>query len=111
MVFSCKERSTYTGKEVTSSWCPRGIVLSGVTNITIEGIVDYEDINWCKMVIASGDFRSEIYFTQDGLRQRWVQYKGGVIRSETQIRKTKALMRIYDEKGNLIEEVRSKEAF
>lgn len=63
------------------------------------------------MVIASGDFRSEIYFTQDGLRQRWVQYKGGVIRSETQIRKTKALMRIYDEKGNLIEEVRSKEAF
>lgn len=71
----------------------------------------YEDLNWCKLVIINGDVRSEIYFTQDGLRQRWVQYKGGVLRSETELRKTKAIMRIYDEKGNLIEEVRSKERF
>jgi hypothetical protein len=37
--------------------------------------------------------------------------KGGVLRSETELRKTKAIMRIYDEKGNLVEEVRSKETF
>ncbi|BAI69690.1 MAG: hypothetical protein KNN13_04265 [Hydrogenobacter thermophilus] len=108
-LFSCTGKGTY--KEATNSWCPKGVSFSGITSITVEGIVDYEELNWCKVVITSGDMRSEIYFTQDGSRQRWVQYKGGTIRSETQIRKTKAIMRIYDERGNLIEEVRSKEAF
>ncbi|SNZ12226.1 hypothetical protein [Hydrogenobacter hydrogenophilus] len=109
-LFSCTEKKVSVPK-TADSWCPTGATINGITSISVEGIVDYEDINWCKLVITSGDVRSEIYFTQDGLRQRWVQYKGGVLRSETELRKTKAIMRIYDEKGNLVEEVRSKERF
>jgi hypothetical protein len=109
-LFSCTEKHPSVSK-TSNSWCPMGVAISGITNISVEGIVDYEDLNWCKLVITSGDVRSEIYFTQDGLRQRWLQYKGGVLRSETELRKTKAIMRIYDEKGNLVEEVRSRETF
>ncbi len=88
-----------------------GVNISGITSISVEGIVDYENLNWCKMVITSGDVKSEIYFTQDGLRQRWLQYESGVLRSEVELRRTKVVMRIYDEKGKLVEEIKSKEAF
>ncbi|MGC8852972.1 MAG: hypothetical protein ACP5P0_05145 [Hydrogenobacter sp.] len=88
-----------------------GVNISGITSISVEGIVDYENLNWCKMVITSGDVKSEIYFAQDGLRQRWLQYKSGVLRSEVELRRTKAVMRIYDEKGKLVEEIKSKETF
>lgn len=107
---SCEERASYQAKE-GGSWCPKGATLRGSTTITVEGIVDYEDMNWCKLVLSSEGFRSEIYFTQDGLRQRWMQYKNGMLRSDMEVRKTKAVMRLYDEKGNLVEEVKSKEAF
>ncbi|MFN3813772.1 MAG: hypothetical protein ACK4SM_04025 [Aquificaceae bacterium] len=107
---SCEERTNYKIEE-SGSWCPKGASISGATTITVEGIVDYEDMNWCKVVLNSDGFKSEIYFTQDGLRQRWIQYKNGMLRSDMEVRKAKAVMRLYDEKGNLVEEVKSKEAF
>ncbi len=90
------------------SWCPQGIS-SGP--MRIEGIVDYENINWCKVVIELPDAKTEIYYTQDGIRQRVVQYSKGVRRNEVEIRKSKTVVRIYDEKGNLVEEVKGKEFF
>ncbi len=47
----------------------------------------------------------------DTLRQRVIQYVKGVKRTETEIRKSKAVMRIYDDQGNLVEEIRSRESF
>lgn len=77
----------------------------------MEGIVDYENINWCKMVITTSNSTYEILYTQDGTRELISQYKGGKKRTEVRVGQTKAILRIYDTNGNLVEEVSIKERF
>ncbi len=108
MLFSCTSQKAEKPAPV-QDWCPQGLQVGAYAKI--EGIVDYEDINWCKMVIKGPQATTEVYYTQDGTRQRVVQYADNVRRSEVEIRRTKAIMRIYDKDGNLVEELQSREHF
>lgn len=107
-LFSCKSNQIAV-PSAPADWCPQGLQVGSYARI--EGIVDYEGINWCKMVVKRQEATLEVYYTQDGLRQRVIQYVKGVRRTETEIRKSKAVMRIYDDQGNLVEEIRSRESF
>lgn len=93
----------------TIDWCPKGLKLNGYAYV--EGIVDYENINWCKMVITTPSSAYEILYTQDGTRELISQYKGGKKRTEVRIGQTKANLKLYDMEGNLVEEVSTKERF
>ncbi len=108
VLFSCTSQKVEKPLPA-QDWCPQGLQVGAYARI--EGIVDYEDINWCKMVVRGQDATLEVYYTQDGMRQRVVQYAGGVKRTEVEIRKSKAVMRIYDSKGALVEEIKGREEF
>lgn len=73
--------------------------------------MNYENINWCKMVITTSNSTYEILYTQDGTRELISQYKGGKKRTEVRVGQTKAILRLYDTNGNLVEEVSTKERF
>ena len=93
----------------TTNWCPKGLKLNGYAYV--EGIVDYENINWCKMVITTSNSTYEILYTQDGTRELISQYKEGKKRTEVRIGHTKSTLKLYDTNGNLVEEVSTKERF
>lgn len=106
-LISCQEKKEFL--PANTDWCPQGLQVGAYAKI--EGIVDYENINWCKMIIKAPDATLEVYYTQDGTRQRVVQYAGNIRRTEVEIRRTKAVMRIYDKQGKLAEELQSREYF
>ncbi len=94
-------------------WCPKDKVIVDNPNIKvkIEGIVDYKDMNFCEVIIKQKDTVSQILYTEDGKYYRWIQFKDGKKRTELDIEDEKAILRMYDKSGNIVEELRSKEAF
>lgn len=88
-------------------WCPKGKSING--SVHVEGIVDYEGVNWCKFVINRPKARTEIYYTLNGEGQRVVEYINGKKAAVIEIFKGKARMSIYDKDGNVVEEVKARE--
>ncbi|WP_457601288.1 hypothetical protein [Hydrogenivirga sp.] len=89
-------------------WCPRGERING--SVYVEGIVDYEGVNWCKFVINRPGAKTEIYYTLDGEGQRVVEYIKGKKAAAIEIFEGKAKMKIYDKDGNVIEELKARES-
>ncbi len=88
-------------------WCPIGKSING--SVHVEGIVDYEGVNWCKFVINRPKARTEIYYTMDGEGQRVVEYINGKKAAVIEIFEGKAKLKIYDKDGNVVEEVKARE--
>ena len=96
-------------KSGIEDWCPRGKKVNGT--IEIEGIVDYEDINWCKVVINLPSSKLELYYTADGKLVRVIEYKRNKKRAELDFKEKNIDLRIFDREGNLFEEFKSRETF
>lgn len=49
-------------------WCPHDkvVVENPSVKIKIEGIIDYEDLNYCEIKIKQKEFTSRIFYTEDG---------------------------------------------
>ena len=94
-------------------WCPPDKVVVDDPNvkIKIEGIIDYEDINYCEITIKQKKFTSQIFYTEDGKYYRWIQYENGKKRTELDIKGGRAVLKIFDKEGNVVEELKSKEEF
>ncbi len=94
-------------------WCPKDKVIVDNPNIIvkIEGIIDYEDINFCKVIIKQKDIMSQILYTEDGKYYKWIQFEDDKKRTELDIKGKKAVLKMYDKNGDIIEELKSKEAF
>ncbi len=94
-------------------WCPKDKIVVDDPNIKvkIEGIIDYEDTNFCKITIKQKEITSQILYTEDGTYYKWIQFENGKKRTELDIKGKKAVLKMYDEDGNVIEELKSKEYF
>jgi len=90
-------------------WCPKGKSLG--KDIYVEGIVDYEGKNWCKIVVRTPYSTTEIYYTPDGSGEKVVNYKLGKKRAEIEVVDKKLFLRLFDRKGSVIEEIKAKEEF
>ncbi|WP_461831359.1 hypothetical protein [Aquifex sp.] len=94
-------------------WCPKGkeVIVSPSVKMTVEGIVDYEDENFCRILINQGTVKTILMFTEKGDYYRIIQYEYGKKRTELDIKGRKAVLKIFDQKGEVVEELRSREAF
>ncbi|RUM30580.1 MAG: hypothetical protein DSY32_02055 [Aquifex sp.] len=90
-------------------WCPKGKSLG--KDIYVEGIVDYEGKNWCKIVVRTPYSTTEIYYTPDGSGEKVVNYKEGKKRAEIEIIDKKVFLRLFDRRGSVVEEIKSREQF
>ncbi len=90
-------------------WCPAGKKLN--STVYVEGIVDYEDINWCKVVITLPASKLELYYTRDGKLVRVMEFKGNKKRAEVDFKNKNIDVRVFDPKGEVFEEFKSKETF
>lgn len=90
-------------------WCPIGKKLN--STVYVEGIVDYEGVNWCKVVITLPASKLELYYTRDGKLVRIMEYKGDKKRAEVDFKNKNIDVRVFDQNGEIFEEFKSRETF
>ncbi|AAC07021.1 hypothetical protein [Aquifex aeolicus] len=99
-----------SGKSVDyGDWCPKGKSLG--KDIYVEGIVDYEGKNWCKVVVRTPYSVTEVYYTPDGSGEKVVKYKNGKKMAEIELVENQVYLRLYDKNGKVVEEIKSREEF
>ena len=90
-------------------WCFRDKKIGDT--IYIKGIVDYKDMNFCKVIITLPSSTLEFYYTRDGELIRVVEKKKSKKSVEVDFKDKNVYLRVFDKKGNIFEEFKSKETF